>query len=171
MSKLKHKIIIGVLLACALAVGTVPAGVSANANSAIKIWHGTSSSGAIIADENCPVEVENELLTFDINGFPQQYYGEAELYTYDAKVTAHYALYNPADYGVDVSLAFPFGRLPEYANNFTDDSATFKITADGEECKGSFALLLPTESSIQRTICQSLRTDIRRTSFTIRKCP
>ena len=26
MSKLKHKIIIGVLLACALAVGTVPAG-------------------------------------------------------------------------------------------------------------------------------------------------
>ena len=133
MSKLKHKIIIGVLLACALAVGTVPAGVSANANSAIKIWHGTSSSGAIIADENCPVEVENELLTFDINGFPQQYYGEAELYTYDAKVTAHYALYNPADYGVDVSLAFPFGRLPEYANNFTDDSATFKITADGEE--------------------------------------
>ena len=90
----------------------------------------------IIADENCPITVERELLTLDINEFPE-YYGEDEPYAYNAKVTAHYELYNPADYAVEVSLAFPFGRIPDYANNFADSFANYKITADGEELQSS----------------------------------
>lgn len=45
----------------------------ASANSAQMHWRGTDATGAIIADENCPLIVEHELLTFDIGQFPESY--------------------------------------------------------------------------------------------------
>ena len=41
----------------------------ASANSAMTWWEGTESSGAIIAGKECPIVVERELLTFDIQDF------------------------------------------------------------------------------------------------------
>ena len=116
--------------------------ISASANSAQKKWSGSYSSGAIVTDENCPVVVENELLTFDINEFPSHYYDEnaQEFLDYGACVSAKYSFYNPADYTVNMSLAFPFGKLPSYAYFYDeqpDDTAKYTITADGKEVERS----------------------------------
>ena len=43
---------------------------SAMANSAQKDWQGTSANGVIVTDEECPVTVEKERLTFDISELP-----------------------------------------------------------------------------------------------------
>ena len=69
----------------------------ASANSAQTHWTGTTATGAIITNDECPIVVENENLTFDINEFPKQYYNESEDYlSYNGKVTAEYTFYNPA---------------------------------------------------------------------------
>ena len=52
--------------------------VSAMANSAQTHWRGTSSTGAILSGEDCPIIVEHESLSFDIPEFPQQHYADAE---------------------------------------------------------------------------------------------
>ena len=88
----------------------------AYANSAQSHWTGIDSTGAIVTDENCPIVVERELLTFDIKEFPSNYYRDAtELESYSGNVTAEYTFYNPADYSVTATLVFPFGNLPSYA--------------------------------------------------------
>lgn len=83
------------------------------ANSAQTYWQGTAASGAIIAEKDCPITVEHELLTFDINDFPPNYY-RADDFSYTGKVTAEYTFRNPADYTVTATLAFPFGTYPSY---------------------------------------------------------
>lgn len=88
----------------------------AHANSAQMRWDGMDATGAMVTEENCPVIVEKEVLTFDIPEFPKEYYREAEEYlAYDARVTAEYTFYNPADYTVTATLLFPFGNEPDYA--------------------------------------------------------
>ena len=124
-------------VAMILGIAAVPA-VTASANSAQKDWQGSSASGMMITDENCPVEVESEVLTFNINDFPAGYYYEqAELKKYEASVTAHYNFYNPADYDVDMTLAFPFGKFPTYVGDNLDDGGKYIVTADGEQIKSS----------------------------------
>lgn len=118
-------------------IAAVPA-VAASANSAQKDWQGSSASGMMITDENCPVEVESEVLTFNINDFPSTYYYEqAELKKYEASVTAHYNFYNPADYDVDMTLAFPFGEFPTYVGDNLNDGDKYLVTADGGQIKSS----------------------------------
>ena len=120
-------------------VGTV----IASANSAQSHWNGVYSTGAIVTDENCPVVVEKEVLTFDISEFPANYYQNIDEYiAYSAKVTAEYTFYNPADYTVTATLVFPFGNLPDYAYDYydeesngyvqADDTAKYSITINGE---------------------------------------
>ena len=76
-------------LALVFGIAAIPA-VSAGANSVQKDWYGSASSGMLVTDENCPVIVESETLTFDIQTFPANYYYEQEEFdAYDAKVTAH----------------------------------------------------------------------------------
>lgn len=138
MKKLAYKLFV-IAAGAVLAAGSFAgAYVPASANSAQKKWSGSYSSGAIVTDENCPVVVENELLTFDINEFPSHYYDEnaQEFLGYGACVSAKYSFYNPADYTVNMSLAFPFGELPSYAYFYDEqpgDTAKYTITADGEE--------------------------------------
>ena len=85
------------------------------ANSAQTIWSGVTSSGVIVEDEDCPLVVEKEILTFDIPQFPSNYYQSVEEFTqYSATVTAEYTFYNPSDYTVTATLAFPFGNMPDY---------------------------------------------------------
>lgn len=108
------KRIMAALLTTLLTVSAVlPTAVSAN--SAQMYWIGVSGTGTIITDEDCPILVEHEVLTFDIREFPESYYSEPESYlAYTGSVTAEYTFHNPADYAVTATLLFPFGNIPDY---------------------------------------------------------
>ena len=82
--------------------------VSVSANSAQTHWEGVDSAGAMVREDDSPIIVEKELLTFDIQAFPENYYRDLESYlAYSGKVTAEYSFYNPADYAVSATLLFP----------------------------------------------------------------
>lgn len=115
-----------------------------SANSARTSWSGVDSTGSYVTDEDCPVTVEQELLTFDLTEFPENYYqDESSFLDYSGKVTAQYTFYNPADYTVTARLAFPFGGFPDYGFEnydetmdtlvYADDTQKYAITVDGKE--------------------------------------
>ncbi len=104
-----------------------------SANSAQQHWSGTDASGAVITNGDSPIVVEKELLTFDLNEFPSNYYYDQEDFlTYTGKVTAEYTFYNPSDMTVTATLAFPFGSLPDYADSDVLDTPKYGITVNGE---------------------------------------
>ena len=118
--------------------------LTAYANSARRIWYGVDMTGTIVKEENCPIEVKDEQLSFDISEFPQSYYEKkGDFLKYNGKVTAKYTFYNPADYKVTAKLVFPFGYYPEYVIyeydevNSTlireDDTAKFNIKINDRE--------------------------------------
>ena len=110
--------------------------VSVTANSAQTHWRGTSSTGAILSGENCPIVVSHEALSFDIQEFPQQHYSDAEDFlNYSGSVTAEYTFYNPADYTVNATLAFPFGTYPDYRITYDQDTEKRIRTIDTEKYK------------------------------------
>lgn len=104
------------------------------ANSAQTVWSGVSHTGAIIAHGDCPLVVEYELLTFDLQEFPQGYYHNTnDFLAYDARVTAEYTFYNPADYTVTATLLFPFGNEPSYTSGMTHaDTDKFGVAVNGK---------------------------------------
>ena len=132
--------IVAMLFCVVLLIGLAAA--PAYANSAQSHWTGIDSTGAIVIDENCPIEVEKELLTFNIQEFPSNYYRSAEeLESYTGRVTAEYTFYNPADYKVTATLVFPFGNLPSYAYFYDSetgerdaflDTELYGVEVDGE---------------------------------------
>lgn len=106
--------------------------LTALANSARRIWYGVDMTGTVVKGENCPVEVENEQLTFDISEFPNSYYEKkGDFLKYNGKVTA--------------KLVFPFGYYPEYGSDEydeenqmckrIDDTAKFDIKINDKEIK------------------------------------
>ena len=116
---------------------------STHANSAQRHWSGTDSTGSLVKDKNCPLAVDKELLTFDVQEFPKNYYNNIEEFlAYTGKVTAEYTFRNPADYTVTATLVFPFGNLPHYGeyiydpptDKYTDASDTEKygVKVNGE---------------------------------------
>lgn len=116
------------------------------ANSARRTWYGVDMTGVVVKDGDCPIEVENEQLTFDIKEFPKSYYEEnIDFLNYPGKVTAKYTFYNPADYKVTAKLVFPFGLYPEYGTfeydeknqvyKRIDDTAKFDIKINDKEIK------------------------------------
>lgn len=128
------------ILVLALLIAALTAAVSftpvVSANSAQMHWHGISSSGALILGEDCPVVVNSEKLVFDIPHFPKEYYSEDdadEIEEYDAKVSATYEFENPADYDVNVRLAFPFGAVPDYFGSEKYLKSKYSVTVDGED--------------------------------------
>ena len=44
-----------------------------HANSAQRHWSGTDSTGALVKEKNCPLVVDKELLTFDVQEFPKNF--------------------------------------------------------------------------------------------------
>ena len=121
-------------LVIALSAFAAVGGEPAYANSAQRYWYGTDSSGVGVREENCPLEVESEILTFDIQEFPKNYYVEDEPVDYNARVTAEYRFYNPADYDVTATLVFPFGQTPSYLTPGAFDKIADKydVKTDGE---------------------------------------
>ena len=52
--------------------------IVSSANSAPAFWLGVDGNGSIVLDKNCPLEVDNEMLVFRIEEFPQTYYSKEE---------------------------------------------------------------------------------------------
>ncbi|MCH5278843.1 MAG: hypothetical protein J1E60_03545 [Christensenellaceae bacterium] len=142
-----------------LGFGAVPT----SANSVPKFWSGSTGMGAIIADEDCPIVVENELLTFDIHEFPERDYEQTQDFLeYSAFVTAQYTFYNPADYTIIATLVFPFGKLPSYGNGYSfwdsklgmyvnvNDTDKYDITINGNVIEKTLRhTLMPTGASFE----------------------
>ena len=116
--------------------------ISASANSSQMYWSGQSGSSTIIKDEKSPLIVESELLTFDLQEFPKNYYSSTEEFeNYSGKVTAKYTIKNPTDKDVTARLAFPFGTMPAY--DFSEEfnfqeipkmyDDKYKISVNGKE--------------------------------------
>ena len=104
------------------------------ANSAQTHWTGVDATGAMVTDENSPIVVEKEVLTFDITEFPSNYYREMEEYlAYSGKVTAEYTFYNPSDYTVTATLLFPYGKTPDYGGRYIDDTEEYVYSADADK--------------------------------------
>ena len=128
---MKYKLI-AALSAAALpiisAIGIAGNEISAEANTAPAYWEGTSSSGAIVKEENCPVVVEKEILNLNISTLPHG--GKVEHGKYAATVSAEYSFYNPTDSKVDMTLLFPFGVVPSYVSERANDEVS-AVTVDG----------------------------------------
>ena len=124
-----------------------------HANSAQRHWSGTDSTGALVKDKNCPLVVEKELLTFDVQEFPKNYYNSTEEFlAYTGKLTAEYTFRNPADYAVTATLVFPFGNLPHYGE-YIYDSPTDKYTvASDTEKYGVKVNGKPIEATVRHTL-------------------
>lgn len=125
------------LLSCLVAIFCIGSSnnyVKAEANSAQRYWEGISATGALIMDETCPIEVQHEKLVFDLQEFPANYYNSAQSFLeYSGKVSAQYTFYNPTDYMVKATLAFPFGRVPYYADTYDETSGEYNYSIDAEK--------------------------------------
>ena len=130
------------LLAGAMAVAA-PAKISASANSGTPWWRGTTSTGVTFTGENCPLQVEKEILTFELKDFPKGYGTVEEFLAYEGKVTAEYTFKNPTENEITARLAFPFGDEPDYApyrdengNSVKDvDTAKYTVKINDEDAE------------------------------------
>ena len=123
MNKGYKKILLGII--CIVSVVTLSI-LPVSANSAQTEWEGKDSMGAAVIGGDCPVEVANEVLTFDVPSFPDYtVYKLEDLESYSAKVTAEYTFHNPTDLTVTAKLAFPFGAMPWYFSGYYDENSQF----------------------------------------------
>ena len=99
------------------------------ANSAQRYWRGSNSFGVVSTGGDCPLEVESEKLTFNIDSFPAF---DKENDGYNASVTAEYNFYNPTDMEVTANLIFPY--VTATAVDYYGDFKTLpegKVLVDG----------------------------------------
>ena len=132
---------LAVLMAICL-VWAVAVPVSAN-SAPINLRGGVDGIGSIVVDENNPLIVEHELLTFDIQNFPTKDSSIED----NATVTAQYTFYNPTDEPVTATLLFPYGAMPNYVDRYqevyredvadsigyaVDDTKQYGVLVDGK---------------------------------------
>ena len=108
----------------AFAVGL--AKVDADANSAFLYHEGSYASGAIIMNEDCPIEVEQEELLLDIQSFPSNY--EQNPNTLQSSMSAKYTFKNPTRNPYQLRLVFPFGKKPDYVMRNKSDVERYDVT-------------------------------------------
>ncbi|MBE6942986.1 MAG: hypothetical protein E7453_01815 [Ruminococcaceae bacterium] len=134
------KRLLSILLVLLILLGSTP---SVSANSAQSYWEGVDRTGAIVTSGESPIVVEKELLTFDLQEFPQpHYWEEAEFLAYSGKVTAAYTFHNPSELTVSAKLLFPFGAIPWYGMDSGTDTGKYDILIDGQ----------PVEKKIRHTL-------------------
>lgn len=110
---MKKKVVLILILCCMVCVMSLP--LSATANSAPIHWTGGAFGGTIFTDDQCPIEVDTEVLTFDLPHFPNDMYQTSmELSQYNSTVTAQYDFYNPTDSDITATAVFPIGNKPQY---------------------------------------------------------
>ncbi len=90
------------------------------ANSGPTYWRGYPSAEILAVDENCPVEVAREDLTFDLSG------NYKNSYTIGGNVKAAYEMLNPTNKDLTVQMAFP---IVSSLNDFSPDDIA--VTVDG----------------------------------------
>ncbi len=131
---------------------SVAMAVPAMANSAQTYFEGISPTGTIFTGEQSPIVVEQEVLTFDLQELPLEYYSNKEEYlAYSGKVTAEYTFRNPSDMDITVEMAFPFGRTPDYGYSYDHETEERVYGADGEK----YAVTVDGEP-VERTIRHTL---------------
>lgn len=116
-----------------------------SANSAVHYYQGSTNSGLVSSDEDCPLEVEKEELTFHISTPIPSTIEKLE----DIKniVSAKYSFYNPTDMDVKAHLVFPLGDTPEYFESYyneetdtyemLDDSSKYQIKVENQVIESS----------------------------------
>lgn len=104
------------------------------ANSALTFWQGTEGSETISTNEDCPVEVEHETLTFLIHDQPRPgMVIDNDSHPYGNSFRAEYTFHNPSDMHVKALLSFPFGMSPGYvAKGQFDDNSLYSVEINGE---------------------------------------
>ncbi len=117
--------------------------IPVSANSAPKEWKGETQNGVYGMDEDCPILVKKENLTFDVQEFPKDFYTDAEEFNaYKGSVTAEYTFYNPESTPIDARLVFPFRINPSY--NVTSllfpDIEQYPITVNNEKTEAVLRL-------------------------------
>ncbi|MBQ9467961.1 MAG: hypothetical protein IJU52_03030 [Clostridia bacterium] len=127
---------------------------TASGNSAQLYWGGTTAAGTAVLEEDCPLEIESELLTFDIPAFPENRYSADSKeaisgYLSQTRVTAEYTFYNPASYDVTATLAFPFGKTPDYIEAKDVSGEAWGARIDGK----------PVQTKIRHTFSRSRYTN------------
>lgn len=132
------------LAAALLSMSVIPSvssisNVTASANSASHSWYGISATGALVTNGDCPLEVQNEKLVFDLQEFPKSDYQSGEEFlAYTGKVTANYTFYNPSENIVNATLVFPFGKYPDYYSEYEakqdglKDADKYTVTVNGQ---------------------------------------
>lgn len=120
------RFIAGFLVLLLLFGGAKPA----NANSAQTYWEGVDQAGVAISDGDCPIIVEHELLTFDLQTLYHPYEEQTDNIN---KVTAQYTFYNPSDMTVSAKLLFPFGTNPWYGYTYDRETGE-RIDTDAQRC-------------------------------------
>lgn len=103
--------------------------LSVEANSGPPWEEGVTADGIYSLHEDSVLEVQSEVLTFDISSLPSDI---AEGKNYDARVTAEYTFYNPTDEYVTTAMAFPFGIRPYYAEELEVTEISDPIKIDGK---------------------------------------
>ena len=103
--------------------------IPAFANSGIGYVEGVNNIGVVTEFEKCPVTVEKEILTFEINTFPVlddiNFRSDEWLAEYSDRVTAEYTFHNPTEYDIKTKLYFPFNYLNEYISH--DSNGHFRL--------------------------------------------
>lgn len=140
---IKSAIVAALCLACAASASAIAVqGKAASANSGPHYWYGSTGLGVISTGENCPLEVEKEVLDFNLPQLPNKTFTEKEFIKYSSEnyVRAQYTFKNPTEEDITAHLAFPFGLPPEYGNSFYDyttmfdaDNGNFGVEINGEK--------------------------------------
>ena len=128
---MKRLFVLLIVFALFLSINVKP--ISAKANSAQTKWEGSSSAGVVVTGEDCPLEVEKEVLTFDLNSLPVVWSDNKD---YNASVSAEYSFYNPTDLDLSIDLAFPLGDNPSYVDGYAKkvlESDLYNVQIDGEK--------------------------------------
>lgn len=89
------------------------------ANSGPVLWPSFPSSDSLTIDENCPIEIRNENLVFDLSNSNNEHSG----YSLAGNVIAEYEMYNPTGKPLIVNMAFPF---VERLNQFSEHDVIIK---------------------------------------------
>lgn len=104
-----------VLLALLLVVLTI----FVSANSGPTFWEVSPSSESLSIEENSPIEVIHETLTFDARD------SQSNNYSMTARVTADYKMHNTSHQAHTSQMAFPF------VTSYNELSDTIEVTVDG----------------------------------------
>ena len=116
-----------ILILCLVLLNMLPV----SANSGPVTWIGSDATGTVLIDEDCPVEVVHEKLTFTIFEFPEISYNSFEEYQqYQACMQAEYTLSNPTDMKIAAHLLFPIGSNENYSGYYDTDMVYHSIQSD-----------------------------------------